>query len=79
LRVRTVPPNAHVRLDGREQSNPVDLELDRDPNAHLIQIDADGYQPQETRVSLDQDRELSLTLNRAKSSRKWKLITDYPQ
>ncbi|MGC4087489.1 MAG: protein kinase [Polyangiaceae bacterium] len=62
LRVRVVPAEATVSVDGQLLSNPVDLTLPRDSKEHVISAEASGYVTHSERLVLQRDTELALTL-----------------
>jgi hypothetical protein len=59
------PPSARIAVDGNSVFSPYAAKLDRSANAHVVRIEADGYEPQTKSIVFDRDLTLSVALNRA--------------
>jgi hypothetical protein len=66
--VKTVPPDAEIRIDGAVVGNPVKLRRPRAEGVTMtIEISAEGYQPQTRTVALSEDVSLEVELDRRRA------------
>jgi serine/threonine protein kinase len=59
------PSSARIAVDGNSVFSPYEAKLDRSGNAHVVRIEADGYEPQTKSIVFDRDLTLSVALNKA--------------
>ena len=64
VQIKTVPPDAEVKIDDGTVTNPLDQEFPRNVVRHHLEISAAGYKPQSQWVAFDADRTLVITLDK---------------
>jgi hypothetical protein len=67
--VRTIPPSAHLVVDGVEQHNPYVVEVAADGRLYEVRADAPGFAPYHSTVKLDGPQDLEIALEDKKGTR----------